>query len=87
MGLLILTDRMMAGCGMKNGKSHIMDVTWRTAALTMWDRHKHSEWHRMVGLSQKLVWDVGLKKGMLHPYGWDRGCYSSPGGGGLLNRV
>ena len=33
--------------------SHVIDVTWRTATLSRADRHKHSDWHRMVGLSQK----------------------------------
>jgi len=42
---------LTAECGMKNGKSHVTDVTRRAANLTR--RDKHTEWGGMAGLSQK----------------------------------
>lgn len=52
---------------MKNRKSQVTDVIWRTATLTRQDRDRHSDWGRMVRSSQKQWWDAGLKKPMLDP--------------------
>ena len=43
--------KLAAECGIKNGKSHVTDVTRRTTNIT--GRDKHSEWGGMAGLSQK----------------------------------
>ena len=59
--------KLTVGCGMKNRKSHVTDVTRRTATLTRRDRDKHSEWGGIAGLSQKLCRDAGLKKPLLDP--------------------
>jgi len=57
--LLIFADgmrnslKLTARCGMKNGKSHVAEVTRRTGTLTRRDRDKYSDWGRMAMLSQK----------------------------------
>ena len=40
--------KVEAGYGMENGKSHVTDVTRRTASLTRWNRDKHSDWSGMA---------------------------------------
>ena len=60
--LLILIDVMLDSFkidgGMWNGKQKsnltVTDITWRTATLTKWKRHKHSGWVS-IRIEQNIV--------------------------------
>lgn len=69
--MLILIDgiwdslKLMPGCRMRNGTSHITDITKVHGELrlppTRGDWHKYSEWRRMSGQSQKKGVGWGIK--------------------------
>ena len=65
--LLILKDgmrdsfRTQGGRGVKNGKSHVTDVTRRTATVTRRVRDKYSNWGWLVGLKDLALNSGGMR--------------------------